>query len=393
MNKISVFIIGSRGYSANYGGWEAFVHGLVDNWSDPSVEFFVFELAADRKEEGIKAEKNAACIRVYVSNTGSSTMMRYDAKCTSYALRYISENHVEKPVLLYLGMRIAPLVWLKKPFMKRKGIAVVANPDGMEWKRTKWNPFVQAYLWVAAHFCALAADRMVCDSDEIRKIYDRMCGAKRIPKEYIPYGADPETAAGGPEPEKVKEFLNAWGIRRDGYYLILGRYTPENNYEMMFKGFMMSGTKRDLLVITNFREERLSFHQHIRESTQYEKDARVKMAGTVYDRELVRYLRRYARAYIHGHSVGGTNPGLLEAMSATDVCLLYDGKCNREAGGDAALYFENAEQLAERIEESDRFPEKTIREYGNCAKERMRKLYSWESAVQRYDVLFHGLFR
>lgn len=392
MEKISVFIIGSKGYTANYGGWETFVHGLVDNWSDPSVEFFVFELAGKKSEEGFKRVGKAVCCRVYVKNTGSSTMMHYDAKCTKTAMAYVSGHHVAHPVFLYLGMRIGPLIRLQKPFMKKNGIAVIENPDGMEWKRTKWNPAVQVYLFLSARLMAGAADCLVCDSREILRIYESMPGLKKVRKTYIPYGVSMDAPLPETEPETVRAFFDRWGLKKDGYYLILGRYTPENNYEMMLKGFMGSKTIRDLLVITNYAEEKKSFHQHIRESTRYEEDARVKMAGSVYDSELVRYLRALAHAYIHGHSVGGTNPGLLEAMAVTDVNLLFDGVCNREVGKDAAVWFHDAADLAEKIEEADAFSDETIRDLGSRAKARMKEFYSWDTVVEAYDRIFHSLF-
>ena len=392
MKKINVFIIGSKGYTADYGGWETFVHGLIDNWKDSKVAFYVFEIVHNKNEEGIVQTDRLTCIRIYVKNNGSRTMMIYDYKCTGYARNYIREHNVSNPVLLYLGMRIGPLVWLNKPAIRREGIRVIENPDGMEWKRTKWNCLVQLYLYVSAHFMSNAADYMVCDSKKIQDLYDRMPGAKKLRKICISYGAQPIEELSESMPDRVKAFFDKWGIERDGYYLILGRYIPENNYEMMLKGFMSSSSPRDVLIITNYTDEIPSFHEHIRESTDYEKDRRVKMAGSLYDRELLKYIRGYARGYIHGHMVGGTNPGLLEAMSSTDVNILFDSSFNREVGEDAVLYFSSADELRERIESVDCFSEKTIREYGTMAKMRMLRHYSWDNTVAKYERLFYEIW-
>ena len=389
MNEVNVFILGSKGYQANYGGWETFVHGLSDNWNDSEVRLFIYGVAEKENEESIVKTGNTTCIDIYVKNTGSSTMIHYDVKCLRHVLGYISENRIKNPVILFLGMRIGPLVWLKKPYIKSKGVYLICNPDGMEWKRTKWNPLVQVYLYTAARFMAAASDLLVCDSKCIMDIYSRDLLTKRVGKEYIPYGSYPCTSETEKRSAATDAFFEKWGIREDEYYLILGRYTPENNYEMMLKGFMASDSKRNLLVITNYAEEKQSFHVHIRKSTGYEQDPRVKMVGSVYDKELTQYIRRHAHGYIHGHSVGGTNPGLLEAMSSTDVNILYDCECNREVGDDAVMYFRDADELKRRIEQTDDLSGETICEYGKKAKERMRQNYAWVETVRRYDSLFH----
>ena len=115
------------------------------------------------------------------------------------------------------------------------------------------------------------------------------------------------------------------------------------------------------------------------------------MTGTVYDGELLRYLRGCAHAYIHGHKVGGTNPGLLEAMAMTDLNILYDCGFNREAGADAVLYFRTAEELKDRIEEAETLSADTIRQFGIKAKERMHSDYAWEDTVRKYDSVFRRM--
>ena len=317
-NIVNVFILGSRGYTINYGGWEALVHGLIDNWKDDTVRFYVFEKVSSKAEEGILKLHQCTCIRVCVEKSGSSAMMFFDTKCTEYAKKYIIKHNLTNPIMYYLGLRIGPLVWLKRRSLKKAGITLIENPAGLEWKRTKWNKLVQVYAYVAAYFMAHAVDYMVCDSEGIRSIYNKMIRSKRPIKKFIAYGTYPVDKVTEPMPEKVQNFFDKWGIRKDSYYLILGRFIPENNYEMMFKGFIASSSHRDLVVVTNYETEIPAFLRHIKDSTKYEADKRIKMVGTVYDKDILHYVRQYAHAYIHGHSVGGTNPGLLEAMSETN---------------------------------------------------------------------------
>lgn len=390
-DKINVFILGARGYTKNYGGWETLVHGLIDNWKNLNVHFYVFERVKDDNAEGIVALDKVTCIRIAVKQKGSSAMMVFDAKCTRYALKYIKENKIENPLIYYLGLRIGPLVWLYRPLLRKNGIILLENPAGLEWKRTKWNKLVQLYTFFSAYFMAHAVDYMICDAEEIRKVYNKMIKTKRPKKEYISYGSYPVDKVSDEMPEKVKSFFDQWGLKKDDYYLILGRYIPENNYEMMFKGFIASNTTKKLLVITNYKTEIQSFHKHILETTNYENDSRVKMVGTVYDKELLNYIRQYARGYIHGHSVGGTNPGLLEAMSQTKVNILFGCPFNREVGANAAVYFDDEYQLKNIIESVDLYDKDTIEEYSNRAKRRMKDYYSWDLIVEQYNTLFTSI--
>lgn len=160
---------------------------------------------------------------------------------------------------------------------------------------------------------------------------------------------------------------------------------------MMIKGFMKSKTDKKLLIITNYKTEIQKFHQHILDSTHYPDDDRVIMAGTLYDKDILHYVRQYARGYIHGHSVGGTNPGLLEAMAETNVNLLNDVSFNRYVGGDVAVYFKDENSLKKLIEEVDMMSEKKIRDIGNRSKNRMIEKYSWKKIVTEYSRIFHSI--
>jgi rhamnosyltransferase len=116
------------------------------------------------------------------------------------------------------------------------------------------------------------------------------------------------------------------------------------------------------------------------------------MVGTMYDSEILNYLRQHASGYIHGHSVGGTNPGLLEAMSATDVNLLFDVVFNKEVGDNAAVYFNNVETLAEMIDLISKMSLKERKILGQKAKKRMKDKYSWNFIVDEYQRIFYKPF-
>lgn len=390
--KVNVFIIGLRGYTQNYGGWEALAHGMLDNWKDSSIHFYAFEKVTTPEDEGIAVVKGVTCIRLYVKNSGNSTMMWYDAKATVYALKYIKENDICNPILYHLGVRIGPMVFAYRSKFKKAGIVLMVNPAGLEWKRTKWNKLVQIYLAIAAYLMAKSTDYLICDSKGIRAFYEKLIKSKNPVKEYISYGSYPSVALQEQMPDRVSDYFNQWDIKPNDYFLILGRFTPENNYEMMIKGFMEADVTKKLIIVCNYKTEIQRFHDHILKETNYSSDRRIKMVGTMYDCEILNYLRQNAVGYIHGHSVGGTNPGLLEAMSATNVNLLYDVVFNKEVGGDVAVYFKDSATLAKLVDQVSSMSSIERKALGLKAKKRMKDLYSWEFVVDEYQKVFHKPF-
>jgi len=392
-NQINVFIIGSKGYTQNYGGWEAFVHGLLDNWEDKNVHFYAFEKVSSKAEEETIIVNNVVCIRICEVEQGSSAMMKYDKKCTDYARDYIKKNSIPNPILFHLGVRIGPYLYFMRSKFKKEGILLMENPAGAEWRRTKWNKVVQIYLFMSAMMMAKSTDCMVCDNEGIRNLYRKILIGKKPKLECVAYGVQSVLPVNNEISEDARSFFEKWNIKKDQYYLILGRYVPENNYEMMIKAFMKSNTKRKLLIITNYKTELQKFHRHILKSTDYENDERIIMAGALYNKEILHYVRQYARGYIHGHSVGGTNPGLLEAMSETNVCMLFDVSFNKCVGNNAALYFENEEELTSLIDNVDKMDNEKMEKFGEKARERMKQEYAWKHIVHGYNIVIHNLLK
>ena len=390
-NSINVFIIGLRGYTQNYGGWEKFAQGLLNNWKDQDVQWWAYEKVDSPEKEEIVLFNDVVCVRVFESETGSAAMPKYDLHCTNLTCRFVKKHFIENPIMFHLGVRIGPVLWVKRRGIKKLGIKMAENPAGAEWRRTKWGKLLQVYLYISAVMMAESTDCMICDNEGIRNLYKKMLHGKKPVLEYVAYGVESVPRLSGPMPEKAEKFFDQWGIKKDEYYLILGRYIPENNYEMMFKGFMKSKSKKKLLVITNYETEIQKFHEHIKKSTRYESDPRIIMAGTLYDSEILHYVRQYAHGYIHGHSVGGTNPGLLEAMAETDVNLLYNVNFNRYVGRNAALYFGNTDELADLIDKVDNISDKERIRRGALSRKIMHEKYSWQYITDEYSRVIHRI--
>lgn len=161
------------------------------------------------------------------------------------------------------------------------------------------------------------------------------------------------------------------GLIAEQYYLVVGRFVPENNYETMIREYMKSQSTKNFAIITNVNDKFLS---ELEEKLHFKSDKRIKFVGTVYDQELLMKIRENAYGYLHGHEVGGTNPSLLEALGSTELNLLLDVGFNQEVAKDAAIYWSKKEgHLASVIDKADKISSEKRAEYGRMAKQRIKK--------------------
>lgn len=301
----------------------------------------------------------------------------------NYALKKIREQNIKEPIFYVLGNTIGAFV---APFTRKihklDGKFYI-NPDGLEWKRAKWPKPVQAYLKYSEKVMTRYADLVISDNPGIETyIQDTYPWSKTT---YIAYGTDLSPTTLTNQDAKVRDIYKTWNTYEKNYYLILGRFVPENNYETAIREFMSSSTKRDLIIICN--HESNAYFEELRSKTQFDKDPRVKFVGTVYDQDLLKYIRKEAFAYIHGHEVGGTNPGLLEAMAQTDLNLVLGVSFNRSVAQDTARYWKKDEgNLSHLIDQVDAISDYS--ELGKLAKENMKQNFTWEKIVGEYEELF-----
>lgn len=187
--------------------------------------------------------------------------------------------------------------------------------------------------------------------------------------------------------KKVVDWFNKHDVKLNEYFLIVGRFVPENNYETMIKEFMKSKVNKDLVIITNV--EKNAFYNSLKEETHFENDKRIKFVGTVYDAELLKFIRENALGYLHGHSVGGINPSLLEALGSTKINLLYNVGFNKEVGEDSSLYWSLEDgSLANKLNEVEEISTEKEENFGKLAKQQIIDNYSWEKIVNDYEEQF-----
>lgn len=382
--KRQVFIIGSKGIPAAYGGFESFVENLTDKQVSEDIRYHVARLS----EDDVRYEYNGAkCFDVKVPDVGAAKAIWYDCMALKRCIEYCrARPSIKNPIFYVLACRIGPFIAGFARQIKKLGGTLYVNPDGHEWKRAKWSAPVRRYWKLSERLMVKHADLLICDSQNI-EAYIREDYKKYDPKTtFIAYGSDvtPSKLADGDA--AYQGWLAERGLTPDGYYLVVGRFVPENNFETMIREFMASDTKRDFAIITTANEKLLA---DLEQRLHFSRDPRIKFVGTVYDAELLKKIRENAHAYLHGHEVGGTNPSLLEALGSTKLNLLLDVGFNREVAEDGALYWtKNEGSLALLLRAADELDAARIEELGRAAKQRILDRYSWQGIVQQYEALF-----
>ncbi|HFI0214488.1 TPA: beta 1-4 rhamnosyltransferase Cps2T [Streptococcus suis] len=377
-----IFIIGSRGLPAQYGGFETFVEQLVSNQVSPHIRYHVACLS-DSSHHQHSEYKGADCFTINPPKLGPARVIAYDMMTISYALDLVKAQQMERPIFYILGNTIGGFI---APFAKKihsVGGTLFVNPDGLEWKRTKWSKPVQTYLKYAEKLMAKHADLLIADNEGIEDYIQTAYPG--IQTRFIAYGTDLTPTDYQSDSPAVLDFFGQWNLTEKDYYLIIGRFVPENNYMTAIKEFMASSTKRDLVIVANHAGS--AYFQKLEEETDFSRDKRIKFVGTVYDSNLLKYLRNQCRAYIHGHEVGGTNPSLLEALAQTNENLVLGVDFNQKVALNGARYWTkeqgNLSRLLDRIDGQEEAVD-----LGQIAKEHMRNAYTWEKIVRDYEELF-----
>lgn len=378
-----VFIIGSKGIPAKYGGFETFVDKLTKGQRTKDIKYRVSCLADDYNEF---EHNNAECFNIKVPNIGPAKAIYYDVVALKRSIKYIEENKIQSSIVYILACRIGPFVGYYKKKLKKLGGTLIVNPDGHEWKRGKWNKVIRRYWKISEKYMVKHADLLVCDSRNIEKYIKEDYKQYNPKTTFIAYGADTEKSKLADEDINLQKWYLEKDIKKKDYYLVVGRFVPENNYETMITEFIKSKTKKDFILITNVGQNK--FYDKLKEKTNFHKDKRIKFVGTVYNQELLKKIRENAYGYFHGHEVGGTNPSLLEALATTDLNILLDVGFNKEVGMDGAVYFNKQNRdLANLIDKLDNIDEEYIKALGIKAKNRIEKEYTWKYIIEKYEDL------
>lgn len=396
------FIIGAKGISF-YGGYESFLQKLLEyQQNNRNIKYHI---ACKANGEGcMKLEKlegniqiinnhfeylDADCFLVKIpENLKSAQAVYYDVKSLKVTCKYIEKNNIQNAVVYVLACRIGPFFNKFVKQIHKLGGHVYVNPDGHEWMRAKWNRWIRKYWKISERLMVKYADLLICDSKNIEK-YIKQSYSKYHPKTtYIAYGAETRRSILKDDDDVLVKWYEKNGLKKNDYYLVVGRFVPENNYETMLKEFIRSGSNKKLAIVSNVNEK---FLNELEEKTHFSKDPRVKFVGTVYDKELITKIRENAFAYFHGHEVGGTNPSLLEALGATRLNMLLDVGFNREVAEDGALYWTKEDgSLSRLIKQAEQMSEEEIEHISKLAKERIESEYTWKFISDEYEKILLG---
>ncbi|HLI92338.1 MAG TPA: DUF1972 domain-containing protein [Puia sp.] len=358
-------ILGTRGIPNAYGGFEQFAQYLALGLHRRGHDLYVYNSSDHPYRE---AEWNGVHIvhcRNWEHKIGTAGQFLYDLNCFRDARRRNFD------ILLQLGYTSSS-VWHR--FWPGNAINVI-NMDGLEWKRSKYNRLTRKFLRRAEGLAVRHGDILVADSIGIKDYIQAEYGRSSV---YIPYGAE--------IPEKFDAEIPArYGLECGGYSLLMARMEPENNIEMIIRGWLASDKTRPLVLVGNTGN---SFGQYLVRTYQHKQ---LHFTGAIYEPEVIHALRHFSALYLHGHSVGGTNPSLLEAMACGCVIAAHDNPFNRAILGDQAYYFSSAKQVCDALERNSAVEEKLAWQEKN--REKIKNIYNWDKIVGDYENVFRSQAR
>ena len=382
--KRQIFCIGCKGIPAEYGGFETFVENLTLHKKSDTIRYHV---AAIANEDSRYEYNGAKCYNVKVPPIGPAKAIIYDAKALSRAIRYCEERPaIKEPVFFIMACRIGPIINHYKRKIEKLGGYLFVNPDGHDWARRKWSAPVRAYWKLSERLMIKHADKIICDSREIEKYIHNEYAAYNPDTTFAAYGASLDRSSYADTDPRYVEWLADHEVEQNGYYLVVGRFVKENNFDIIIREFLKSKSDRKLIIITTKNEKLLN---EIDNKLGFRRSGKVIVADPIYDKQLLKKIREGAYAYIHGHEVGGTNPSLLEALASTNLNLVYDVSYNREVAQDAGLYWTKDEgNLQKLFDAVERFSHEEIKQYGDKSKARIAAAYTWEQIVDGYEHAF-----
>lgn len=361
---MKIAILGTRGIPNRYGGPETNAECLAPRFVAMGHEVTVYSPDEHpfqgRSWHGVHI-RHVFCRESRLRIWGT---LLYDWLCLRDALRSGFD------VLLELGNVPCAIFY---PLLWRRRVPIVTNMDGLEWRRTKWSPLLRRFARLTEYLGVRASDALIADN---LAMADYLRGQYGVDSEFIPYGADPVV-----EPDPAA--LAAYGVQPGGYFLLIARMEPENNIEMILDGYLASGSARPFLVVgpTTTRHGR-----HVR--AKYGASPRVRLLEGIFDRQALDALRWHSALYFHGHSVGGTNPSLVEAMAASACIAVHDNAFNRAVVGDDALRFASAGDVTRIVEAG---ADAVRAGFVARNREKVAATYDWQHIAEQHVAVFARL--
>lgn len=355
MKKVA--ILGTQGVPAKYGGFETLVENIIGDKCSNDIEYTVFCSGKDMPQK-IKEYKGARLKYVGLRANGVQSIP-YDIISMMRSMR-------KYDTILILGVSGCIFLPVLKLFCRKR---IIVNIDGLEYRRAKWKKWVRKYLKFSEKIAVKFADVIITDN---KGIQDYVKVEYKKDTTLIAYGGD--HALTEITKEREAEILQKYNIEPGNYSLSVCRIEPENNCHTTLKAFKDSNER--LVFIGNW--DRNGYSRKLKD--EYCNCRNITLLNSIYDLDILYTLRNNARYYIHGHSAGGTNPSLVEAMFFGRPILAYDVIYNRETTQHKACYYKNSEELQQHIEQGVN--------NGKALKEVAEEQYTWAQIAKEYEALY-----
>lgn len=363
---MNIAILGTKGIPNQYGGFEQFAEylskGLVERGHNVTVYNPHFHAYGAKEFHGVKIEKIYSPEKLI----GSAANYVYDFLCLRHAL---AGNY---DIIYEAGYGSVAFSYLLLPVNRS---ILVTNMDGLEWKRAKWNSVIKYLTKKAEETAVKKSHYLISDNPGIQDYYRQSFNTESF---YLPYGAD-----------VIDSFdpvvLGEYNLKEHGYYLVIARMEPENNIEMIVRAFQQSDVPESLVLIGNVGND------FGKKMVALAKDPRIRFIGGLYNKKHLDSLRHFSKGYLHGHSVGGTNPSLLEAMACYSLVIAHDNPFNRSVLEDSALYFKSTDQLSDILKQQVRLENPVFNDFKRKNGEKIVQHYNWQKIIVDHETLFQEL--
>lgn len=359
---MKIAIIGTRGIPNHYGGFEQCAEYLAAGLVKRGFELIVYNSHNHPYKE--KVWNGVQIVHCYdpEDKLGTAGQFIYDLNCI------LDVRKRDCDIILQLGYTSSS-VW---GWLMPKKALVTTNMDGLEWKRTKYSKWVKKFLRYAESLGVKHSDHLISDSIGIKKYLKNKYG---VDSTYIAYGA---TVFKNHDINVLKDFK----LESQKYDMLIARLEPENSIEIILDGVMEAKLSRPFLVIGNYKTP---YGNYLIE--KYKEYKQIQFVGSIYDINILNNLRFYSNIYFHGHTVGGTNPSLLEAMASNSLICANDNDFNRFVLENDAVYFNNkyevANHLASLIYEDNKIQLMLLEN-----KKKILNVFDWEIIIDQYAKHF-----
>lgn len=330
--KPKLSILGCRGIPSKYGGFETFAQRLALYLTQKNWSVTVYCQDSDTPKIYESAYEDIRLVHIPAPDYGALSSIFFDWKSVSHATQEISQNK-EQNLILTLGYNTA-IFCLQ---YRLKNLINIINMDGIEWRRQKWKLPQKIWLYLNEWCGSWLGNHLIADHPEIQNHLTTRVKADKIT--VIPYGAELVENAD-------LSLLERYNLKPNQYAIIIARPEPENNILEIVSAFSRKKRNVKLVILGNYKPNENPYHQKVMETASDE----VLFIGAVYEPEVTNALRFYCQLYIHGHSVGGTNPSLVEALACQSAVLAHDNAFNKWVAADQAHYFKDEQECLEKLD-------------------------------------------